>query len=126
MSDIVAKLGAFAASKDSRLACAAAVILAELAPRDAALVRQLSEALNDADPIRRPFLIEALGRIGTADAAAALSGVAKAILIARAMSAREFKVEIISVTPHSRLLPRTAICRHPASRPQPESRHPRS
>jgi len=72
VSDIVAKLGAFAASKDSRLACAAAVILAELAPRDAALVRQLSEALNDADPIRRPFLIEALGRIGTADAAAAL------------------------------------------------------
>jgi len=72
LNEIIAKLGSFAASKDSRLACAAAVILAEIAPRDPALVRQLVEALHDADALRRPFLIEALGRIGTAEAAAAL------------------------------------------------------
>lgn len=72
MNEIIAKLGSFAASKDSRLACAASVILAELAPRDPALVRQLVDALAEADALRRPFLIEALGRIGTAEAAAAL------------------------------------------------------
>ncbi|HYG75878.1 MAG TPA: HEAT repeat domain-containing protein [Planctomycetota bacterium] len=72
MSDILSKLGSFAASKDSRLACAAAVILAELSPRDPVIVKQLAEALNDGDPVRRPFIIEALGRIGTAEAAAAL------------------------------------------------------
>ena len=78
MSDILGTLGSYVASKDSRLACAAAVILAELAPRDATVTRQLADALEHADAVRRPFIIEALGRIGTADAAAALAPLIKA------------------------------------------------
>jgi HEAT repeat protein len=72
VNDVLAKLGAFTACKDSRLACAAAVILAELAPHDPSLVQQLVDALSVADALRRPFIIEALGRIGTPEAAAAL------------------------------------------------------
>jgi HEAT repeat protein len=72
LDDTLSKLGTFVAAKDSRLACAAAVILAELAPRDSSLVKKLVDALNGADAIRRPFIIEALGRIGTQEAAAAL------------------------------------------------------
>jgi len=72
LDETVAKLASFTVSKDSRLACAAAVVLAELSPRDAAIVRQLVAGLENADPVRRPFIIEALGRIGTAEAAAAL------------------------------------------------------
>jgi len=63
----------YAAGKDARLASAAAVVLAELAPKDAAAVKALDEALSRGDPVRRGFLIEALARIGTAEAADALS-----------------------------------------------------
>ena len=72
MGETVARLASFTASRDSRLACAAAVVLAELSPHDPAIVRQLVAGLENADPVRRPFIIEALGRIGTAEAAAAL------------------------------------------------------
>lgn len=78
MDDTVTRLGSFAAARDSRLACAAAVVLAELAPRDPAIVRQLVAGLDNADTLRRPFIIEALGRIGTAEAAAALVPLIKA------------------------------------------------
>jgi len=66
------KLASFVGSKDSRLACAAAVILTELAPKDSKITRQLVQCLEHADSLRRPFIIEALGRIGTAEAAEAL------------------------------------------------------
>lgn len=72
MDETLRRLGSYTAAKDSRLACAAAVILSELAPKDSGLVTQLIAALEHADAVRRPFIIEALGRIGTADAAAAL------------------------------------------------------
>ena len=72
MDDTLAKLTSFVSAKDSRLACAAAVVLTELAPRDGHLTRQLAELVENADAMRRPFIIETLGRIGTAEAAAAL------------------------------------------------------
>ncbi len=72
MDEILSKLGAYVSSKDSRLACAAAVILCELAPRNSAVVKELIAGLEQGDPVRRPFVIEALGRIGTVEAAAAL------------------------------------------------------
>ncbi len=72
MEDSLSKIAAFINAKDSRLACAAAVVLTELAPRDPQLTKQLAAALDHADGVRRPFIIEALGRIGTAEAAAAL------------------------------------------------------
>ena len=78
MDETLTKLGSYVASKESRLACAAAVILAELAPPDRELTQQLGQALEHADALCRPFIIEALGRIGTADAAAALVPLIKA------------------------------------------------
>ena len=72
MDAILEKLASFVSSKDSRLACAAAVVLTELAPRDAHLTKLLAELVESADSVRRPFIIEALGCIGTAEAAAAL------------------------------------------------------
>jgi HEAT repeat protein len=72
------RIASFITAKDSRLACAAAVVLTELAPRDAGLTKQLAAAVETADPVRRPFIIEALGRIGTAEAAAALVPLIKA------------------------------------------------
>jgi HEAT repeat protein len=65
----LSKIAAFAGSKDTRLACGAAVVLAELAPREKEVVKHLSTALRKGDAARRPFMIEALGRIGTEDAA---------------------------------------------------------
>jgi hypothetical protein len=78
VDEILSKLSSFVSSKDSRLACAAAVILSELAPRNQGVVRELVTGLDYADPVRRPFIIEALGRIGTPDAAAALVPLIKA------------------------------------------------
>ncbi|HYF50193.1 MAG TPA: HEAT repeat domain-containing protein, partial [Planctomycetota bacterium] len=78
MDDVLTKLGGFVSSSDSRLACAAAVILAELAPRNPAIVRELIKGLDHPDPVRRQFIIEALGRIGTAESAAALVPLIKA------------------------------------------------
>ena len=78
MDETVARLASFTASRDSRLACAAAVVLAELSPRDPAVVRHLVAGLENTDPVRRPFIIEALGRIGTTEAAAALVPLIKA------------------------------------------------
>jgi hypothetical protein len=72
LDETLGKLTAFVGARDSHLACAAAVVLAELAPRDPAIVRQLAAAVQNADAARRPFIIEALGRIGTAEAAASL------------------------------------------------------
>lgn len=72
------RIASFITAKDSRLACAAAVVLTELAPRDSSLTKQLAAAVETADAIRRPFIIEALGRIGTAEAAAALVPLIKA------------------------------------------------
>ena len=73
MDDLLTRLASFVALKDTRLACASAVVLAELAPPDPAVTRALAEALEKADAARSPFLIEALGRIGTPQAAAALA-----------------------------------------------------
>jgi len=78
LDETIEELASFTAGKDSRLACAAAVVLAELSPRDPAVVQQLVAGLGNADPVRRPFIIEALGRIGTAEAAAALVPLIKA------------------------------------------------
>ncbi|MGD0088932.1 MAG: HEAT repeat domain-containing protein [Planctomycetota bacterium] len=78
MDETIDTLASFTAAKDSRLACAAAVVLAELQPREPAVVQQLVAGLENADPVRRPFIIEALGRIGTAEAAAALVPLIKA------------------------------------------------
>jgi len=72
LDETLERLTGFVSSKDARLACAAAVALAELAPKDAAVVRGLREALEKSDPVRRPFIIEALGRIGTPEAAQAI------------------------------------------------------
>ena len=72
MEDTLTRIAAFISEKDSRLACAAAVVLTELAPRDPQLTKLLAAAVEHADGVRRPFIIEALGRIGTAEAAAAL------------------------------------------------------
>lgn len=78
MDDVLIKLGGFVSSSDSRVACAAAVILAELAPRNSSIVKELIRGLDHPDPVRRQFIIEALGRIGTADSAAALVPLIKA------------------------------------------------
>ncbi|MBI3828790.1 MAG: hypothetical protein HY291_04695 [Planctomycetes bacterium] len=78
MDEILERLTAYVASKDARLACASAVVLAELAPQQAAVVRDLRVALEKSDPVRRPFIIEALGRIGTPEAAQALVPVIEA------------------------------------------------
>ena len=75
---MLGKLASFVSSKDSRLACAAAVLLTELAPKNSSIVKQLVRGLEHADAVRRPFIIEALGRIGTAEAAAALVPLIKA------------------------------------------------
>ncbi|MFH0939151.1 MAG: hypothetical protein V1899_07720, partial [Planctomycetota bacterium] len=78
MNEILTKLSQFVSSKDSRLACAAAVILSELAPQNSAVVRALVSGLEHGDPMRRPFIIEALGRIGTTESAVALVPLIKA------------------------------------------------
>jgi len=72
VDDTLKKLTSYLACKDSRLACAAAVLVTELAPRDPAIVKQLTAALDVPDGVRKQFLIEALGRIGTPEASAAL------------------------------------------------------
>ena len=45
--------------------CAAAITLAELAPKDATVVRALGEALQDANPMMIPYVLEALEAIGS-------------------------------------------------------------
>lgn len=72
MDATLSKLVEFVKRPDTHLACAAAVVLAELAPRDEDVTVALISALGKADAARRPFLIEALGRIGTPQAAEAL------------------------------------------------------
>jgi len=72
MDETLARLAGFVKRPDTHLACAAAVVLAELAPREAAITEALASALAKPDAARRPFLIEALGRIGTPQAAEVL------------------------------------------------------
>jgi HEAT repeat protein len=72
MDATLSKLADFVKRPDTHLACAAAVVLAELAPRDGDVTDALISALGKADAARRPFIIEALGRIGTPQAAEAL------------------------------------------------------
>ncbi|MCZ7648263.1 MAG: HEAT repeat domain-containing protein [Planctomycetota bacterium] len=72
MEQTLERLVAYARSKDTRLACAAAVVLAELAPREPGVARGLAEHLPRTDGVLRSFTIEALGRIGSPEAAAAL------------------------------------------------------
>jgi HEAT repeat protein len=72
MDETLARLAGFVKRPDTHLACAAAVVLAELAPREAAVTEALVAALGKSDAARRPFLIEALGRTGTPRAAEAL------------------------------------------------------
>jgi hypothetical protein len=71
MDHTLEELTRFVKGKDTRLACAAAVVLTELAPKDAGVCEALIHALNG-EPARRSFVIEALGRIGTHEAAEAL------------------------------------------------------
>jgi HEAT repeat protein len=100
VDDLLVKLGAFVSSKDSRLACAAAVVLTELAPRSPAIVKELTAGLHHTDVVRRPFIIEALGRIGTADAAAALVPLIKA-----EGPAAEQALRVIALAPAAALKP---------------------
>lgn len=72
MDATLSKLADFVKRPDTHLACAAAVVLAELAPREGEVTDALISALSKADAARRPFIIEALGRIGTLEAAEAL------------------------------------------------------
>lgn len=72
MDETLERLSGYVAHKDARLACAAAVVLTELAPREAIVTHVLAAALLKADVLRRPFIVEALGRIGTPQAADAL------------------------------------------------------
>jgi len=69
MDQTLSKLADYVKRPDTHLACAAAVVLAELAPRDPQVTSALTAALAKADAARRPFIIEALGRIGTPKAA---------------------------------------------------------
>ncbi|MCK6473155.1 MAG: HEAT repeat domain-containing protein [Planctomycetes bacterium] len=72
MDATLTRLTHLVAGKDMRLASASAVILAELAPRDPAVTSALKEALEKSDGTLRSFVIDALGRIGTPQAADAL------------------------------------------------------
>lgn len=72
MDSTLERLTVFVRGRDTRVACAAAVLLAEMAPQDPAVARALAEALPKAEGVLRPFVIEALGRIGTPQAAEAL------------------------------------------------------
>jgi HEAT repeat protein len=98
--DLLTKLGSFVSSKDTRLACAAAVVLSELAPRSSAIVKELIAGLQHADAVRRPFIIEALGRIGTVEAAAALVPLIKA-----EGPAAEQALRVIALAPAAALKP---------------------
>jgi hypothetical protein len=78
MDETLTRLAEFVKRPDTHLACATAVVLAELAPREPAITEALLAALNKSDAARRPFLIEALGRIGSPQAAEALMPLIKA------------------------------------------------
>lgn len=60
------KVTAMLQSPDGMRRCAAAMVLAELAPKDAAAVRALGEALKDANQLLTRYVLEALDAIGTA------------------------------------------------------------
>jgi hypothetical protein len=52
-------------SPDGMRRCAAAMVLTELAPKDAGVVRALGEALRDANQLLTRYVLEALDAIGT-------------------------------------------------------------
>lgn len=52
-------------SADGLRRCAAAMVLTELAPKDAAVVRALGEALREANQLLTRYILEALDAIGT-------------------------------------------------------------
>ena len=78
MDETLLKLAALAKGRDSHVACAAAVVLAELAPRDQEVAAALGAAVDMGDATRRPLAIEALGRIGTPATAGVLASLIRA------------------------------------------------
>src|SRR5213593_972413 len=52
-------------SPDGMRRCAAAMVLAELAPKDAAVVRALGDALKDANQLLTRYILEAFESLGS-------------------------------------------------------------
>src|SRR5881396_1311457 len=52
-------------SPDGMRRCAAAMVLAEIAPKDAAVVKALGETLKDANQLLTRYVLEAFESIGT-------------------------------------------------------------
>ncbi|MCX7805220.1 MAG: HEAT repeat domain-containing protein [Planctomycetota bacterium] len=76
MDATLEKLAAMVMSKDVALRAAAAKVLGELAPKDRKVVDALGRAASGDDPASRAFACEALGRIGTVEAAGKLVALA--------------------------------------------------
>jgi hypothetical protein len=65
MDKIIRKICDMLQSPDGMHRCAAAMVLAELAPRDATVIRALGEALKDANQLLTRYVLEAFDAIGT-------------------------------------------------------------
>ena len=68
MDQTLKKICALLQSADPMRRCAAAIALAELAPRDAAIVKALGEALEGAEARLTGYVLEAFEAIGSSDA----------------------------------------------------------
>lgn len=65
MNDAISRICALLQSPDNMRRCAAAITLTVLAPKDAAVVRQLGESLKNANPMLTSYILEALEVIGS-------------------------------------------------------------
>src|SRR5437867_12125532 len=65
MDRIVRRVCDMLQSPDGMRRCAAAMVLAELAPKDAAVVRALGDALKDANQLLTRYILEAFEALGS-------------------------------------------------------------
>lgn len=65
MDKAIQQIAGMLQSPDGMRRCAAAMVFAELKPKDAAVVRALGEALKDANQLQSRYILEAFEAIGT-------------------------------------------------------------
>jgi hypothetical protein len=65
MDKTISKIAGMLQSPDGMRRCAAAMVLAELKPKDASVVKALGEALKDANQLLTRYVLEAFEAIGT-------------------------------------------------------------